>query len=232
MLTWVISFKNSFDNFENSIYFLWNMIFVKFLRVLYCGFWSCSFSSLNCPRSTPISLPFQFCVLFPPYTHWVLFVLAKYSWMWDTPWRVLNLLRITPLKEPNCLFPSSYQFPVTSQLQGGPVPTSVLHAETWLMFKLFFCILPRLLQIHRWNCSVVSGKCAFYSHLLSLALKILLSLLPWLYLSPGSQEQMQISHLGLTILQSIILCISTSCVALCSLRCAVRSFLSVEDGCT
>lgn len=229
MLTWVISFKNSFDN-SLRISYIFSEIW--FLLIIW-EFHTVDFGLVHSLPSTVLDLP-----LSPYHSNFVSFsllipieyylCLPNILGCGDTPWTVLNLLRITPLKEPNCLFPSSYQFPVTSQLQEGPVPTSVLHAETWLMF----CILPQLLQIHRWNCSVVSGKRTFYSHLLSLVLKILLSLLPWLYLSPGSQEEMQISHLGLMILQSIILCMSTSCMALCSLRCAVRSFLSVEDGCT
>lgn len=119
------------------------MIFVNYLRVSYCGFWSCS----SLP-STVLDLP-----LSPYHSNFVSFSLLRPIEYYlclpnilgcgDTPWTVLNLLRITPLKEPNCLFPSSYQFPVTSQQHGGPVPTSVLHAETWLVFTLFFCILPQ-----------------------------------------------------------------------------------------
>lgn len=52
----------------------------------------------------------------------------------DTPWRVLNLLRITCLKEPNCLSVSNYQFPITSQLQVG------LYLPPFSMLRLGLCL--------------------------------------------------------------------------------------------
>lgn len=177
------------------IYIFLHSIFVKYLRVSYCVFWSCSFSSLNCPRSPPTSLPTQFCVLFPPHTHWVLFVLAKYSWMWG------HLLEDgQPVKDDILKENLSEQLSVPNNFSAPGGTCAYLHSPhwdfVWLTFTQVLCILPQLLWVHRWNHPVVFGKhlifivihhlfddYIFYDHIIHHPSPLL-----WLYLSLGSRD--------------------------------------------